>query len=488
MQAMEKLRERVAELSDLESIQMLAGWDQLVMMPAEAAQARAQQLGVLARLVHERATREEIGAWLQEIDAGEGDAAALSEIDRDLVRLARRDWERARRVPDELAVELAQASAAGQESWRVARENDDFASFVPALSRNVELARAYGQHVAEQGESVYDALLGDYDYGLRTEDLRRIFGELGKALPELAAEARTHSPRRALNVPMDAQKVAVEGTLARLGVDRSSWRVDVSAHPFSTAIGRGDSRVTTRYNDGQVESLLSSLHEYGHALYERQIDPALDRTNLGRGTSMSIHESQSKLWENHVARHPAFATVLAAELARGGFEVEPGELHAALVGVEPTPIRVSADPVTYPLHIVARFELELALVEGQLAVADLPQAWRETMRRLLGIEVPSDALGCLQDVHWGEGCFGYFPSYALGCLIAAQLWEALEAELGPRDEDLRAGEVTAIQRWLGEHVHRCGRRMDTLALVEHASGRPLEIEPFLRYVGPLAGR
>jgi carboxypeptidase Taq len=494
MQAMEKLRERVAELSDLDSIQMLAGWDQLVMMPAEAAQARAQQLGVLARLVHERATREEIGAWLQEIDTVEADAAgggvgaALSDIDRDIVRLARRDWERARRVPDELAVELAQASVAGQESWRVARENDDFASFVPALSRNVELARAYGRHVADEGESVYDALLGDYDYGLRTEDLRRIFGELGKALPELAAEARTHSPRRALNVPVDAQKVAVEGTLARLGVDRSSWRVDVSAHPFSTAIGRGDSRVTTRYNDGQVESLLSSLHEYGHALYERQIDPALDRTNLGRGTSMSIHESQSKLWENHVARHPAFATVLAAELARGGFEVEPGELHAALVGVEPTPIRVSADPVTYPLHIVARFELELALVEGQLAVADLPEAWRETMRRLLGIEVPSDALGCLQDVHWGEGCFGYFPSYALGCLIAAQLWEALEAELGPRDEDLRAGEVTAIQRWLGEHVHRCGRRMDTLALVEHASGRPLEIEPFLRYVGPLAGR
>jgi carboxypeptidase Taq len=493
MQAMEKLRERVAELSDLAAIAMLAGWDQLVMMPAEAAQARARQLGVLARLVHERATREEIGAWLQEIDAGEGDAgggagAALSEIDRDIVRLARRDWERARRVPDELAVELAQASAAGQESWRVARENDDFASFVPALSRNVELARAYGQHVAEDGESVYDALLGDYDYGLRTEDLRRIFGELGGALPELAAEARIHSPRRALNVPVDAQKIAVEGTLARLGVDRSSWRVDVSAHPFSTAIGRGDSRVTTRYNDGQVESLLSSLHEYGHALYERQIDPALDRTNLGRGTSMSIHESQSKLWENHVARHPAFATVLAAELARGGFAVEPGELHAALVGVEPTPIRVSADPVTYPLHIVARFELELALVEGGLAVADLPQAWRETMRRLLGIEVPSDALGCLQDVHWGEGCFGYFPSYALGCLIAAQLWEALEAELGPRDQDLRAGEVTAIQRWLGEHVHRCGRRMDTLALVEHASGRPLEIEPFLRYVSPLAGR
>jgi len=245
-------------------------------------------------------------------------------------------------------------------------------------------------------------------------------------------------------------------------------------------------RLTTRYIDGEVESLLSSLHEYGHALYERQIDPALARTNLGCGTSMSIHESQSKLWENHVARNRAFAEVLAGELATAGFSVAPADLHASLVGVAPSPIRVSADPLTYPLHIVARFELELALIEGELAVADLPGAWREQMRRLLGIEVPSDALGCLQDVHWGAGAFGYFPSYALGCLIAAQLWETLEADLGSRADDLRRCEAAPIQRWLAEHVHRHGRRLDTMALVQAATGRALEIEPFLRYVQPLA--
>ncbi|MCW3018406.1 MAG: carboxypeptidase, partial [Solirubrobacterales bacterium] len=302
------------------------------------------------------------------------------------------------------------------------------------------------------------------------------------------AQARARSPRRSLHVPVDAQQAAVAGTLRRLGVDRASWRVDVSAHPFTVWVGRTDSRVTTRYSDGEVEALLSSLHEYGHALYERQIDPALDRTNLGTGTSMSVHESQSKLWENHVARNPAFAEVLAAELGAGGFAVEAGELHASLTGVEPSAVRVSADPLTYPLHIVVRFELELALIDGGLAVADLPAAWNEQMRRLLGVEVPSDALGCLQDMHWGAGAFGYFPSYALGCLIAAQMWETLEADLGSRAEALRQGDVGAIQRWLGERVHRHGRRLDTLPLLERATGRGLEIEPFLRYVAPLAGR
>jgi carboxypeptidase Taq len=456
------------------------------MMPADGAAARAQQLGTLARLTHEQATAAEIGEWLAEIDAAGADAE-LGEIDRDIVRLARRDWERARRVPEELAVELARASADGQEIWQKARANDDFAAFAPALERNVELARAYGECVAQEGESRYEGLLADYDFGLRTQELRRVFGALAKALPPLVAEARVRSPRRTLEVPVSAQQVAVAGTLRRLGVDDRSWRVDVSTHPFTAWVGQGDSRVTTRYSDGEVESLLSSLHEYGHALYERQIDPALDRTNLGTGTSMSMHESQSKLWENHVARSPAFAEVLAAELGAGGFAVAPAELHAALVGVEPGLVRVSADPLTYPLHIVLRFELELALIDGDLAVADLPAAWNEQMRSLLGVEVPSDALGVLQDVHWSGGSFGYFPSYALGCLIAAQLWEAMQAQIGSREDDLRRGEVAPIQGWLGEHVHRYGRRMDTIPLLERATGRALEIEPFLRYVAPLAG-
>jgi carboxypeptidase Taq len=481
MGALENIRRRVEELSDLAGLDMLAQWDQRVMMPADGATGRAGQLGTLARLTHERATAEEIGSWLEELEARD-----LGELDRDIVRLARRDWDRARRVPGELAVELAEASAEGQESWQVARAHDDFAAFAPALERNLELARAYGECLAGDAQTPYEALLDDYDYGLRTKEISRLFGALALALPPVISDARARTPRRVLPVPVAAQQVAVAGTLRRIGVDSGGWRVDVSAHPFTAWIGPGDTRVTTRYSEGGVESLLGALHEYGHALYERQIDPALERTNLAQGTSMSVHESQSKLWENHVARSAGFAELLAAELRGGGFAVAPGELHAALVGVEPTLIRVSADPITYPLHIVLRFELELDLVEGRLAVSDLPAAWREGMRRLLGLEVPSDRLGCLQDVHWGAGSFGYFPSYALGCLIAAQLWEAIEAELGPREADLRRGEVAAIQRWLAEHVHRYGRRLDTVPLVEKATGHAPQVEPFLRYVGSFA--
>jgi carboxypeptidase Taq len=481
--ALEGLHGRIAELADLSALSMLADWDRQVMMPRGGAGARAEQMGTLARLTHERACDERLGEWL---DGLEG--AALSELDRDVVRIARRDWERSRRIPAELAVEIARAAADAHERWRRAREQDDFAGFAPALERNVELAREYGRCVAGPGESPYEGLLGDYDYGLRVEDLQRLFGQLAAELPALAEQARVHTPRRTLRVPVAAQRAAVAGILARVGVGEEEWRVDVSDHPFSVSIGRRDVRVTTRYGDGEVESLLSSLHEYGHALYEHQIDPALERTNLGEGTSMSTHESQSKLWENHVARSPAFAEVMAAELAAGGFEIEPAKLHAALVGVEPSLIRVSADPLTYPLHIVLRFELELGLIEGGLAVRELPQAWAEGMRRLLGVEVPSDAEGCLQDVHWAAGSFGYFPSYALGCLIAAQLWEALERELGAREEELRHGEVAPIREWLRERVHRYGRRVDTLPLVQGATGQPLQSGAFLRYVGVLAGR
>jgi len=482
MDALQELRRRTGELADLSGIEMLLGWDQLVMMPHEGAGARAHHMSTLARVRHERARAEELGALLEQLDGAE-----LGPVEADIVRLARRDYARARRVPEELAGEMASASAEGQEVWQAARAQDDFAAFAPALERNVRLAREYGRCVAEEGESTYDALLADYDFGLRAQELRELFGALAGELPALVEAAEERTPRRTLEVPVGAQRAAVSGTLARLGVDGDGWRVDVSAHPFTAWMGTGDTRVTTRYNDGGVESLLSSLHEYGHALYERQVDPALARTNIGHGTSMSVHESQSKLWENHVARDRAFAQVLAGELAKGGFQVGPEELHGTLVGVQATLVRVSADALTYPLHIIARFELEHALIEGELAVGDLPGAWAEQMRRLLGLEVPSDALGCLQDVHWSAGSFGYFPSYALGVLIAAQLWETLSAELGSQEEALGRGEVEPIKRWLAENVHRYGRRLDTRELVEQATGAPLSVEPFLRYVAPLAG-
>lgn len=478
---MQRLRERLAELADLGAVQMLLDWDQLVMMPSAAGSARAQQLGTLARLTHERATAQEMGDWLEELDG-----ARLETLEGDIVRLARRDWERARRVPPELAVERAQASTEGQEIWQRARAADDFQAFAPALRRNVELARSYGECVAEPGQSAYDGLLGDFDFGVRSQDIAAVFAELAQALPPLITEATIRTPRRTLEVPVAAQQAAVSGVLRRLGVEDSSWRVDLSTHPFTAWTGRGDTRITTRYSDGDVESLLSSLHEYGHALYERQVDSSLDRTNLGGGTSMSIHESQSKLWENHVARHPAFAEVLSGELQTGGYRVSATDLHATLVGVEPSAIRVSADALSYPLHIILRFELELALIGGDLDVSDIPAAWNDGMQRLLGVKVSSDALGCLQDVHWSGGAFGYFPSYALGCLIAAQLWESIEVDLGSLEEDLRHGETTRIREWLGEHVHRHGRRLDTMPLVEQATGRSLQSAPFLRYVEPLA--
>jgi len=481
--ALEKLRARLAELVDLSAIARLAEWDQLVMMPSAGGPARARQAATLARLRHERSTADEIGSWLADLDG-----QPLEPLEADLVRIARRDWERARRVPAELAAELAQAGAEGQECWQRARAEDDFAAFAPALQRNVELARQQGECLAEEGQSPYEGLLGEFDYGLRESDLRRLFASLARELPPLVADAEQRSPRRPLAVGVAAQEAAVRGVLARLGVESESWRVDVSAHPFTTWMSPRDTRLTTRYRDGDVESLLSSLHEYGHGLYERQIDRRLARTNLGAGTSMSIHESQSKLWENHVARSGAFAHVLAEEMGAGGFAVEPSELHASLVGVERSLIRVSADPLTYPLHIILRFELELALIAGELEVPDLPAAWAEQMWALLGVEVTSDAVGCMQDVHWSAGAFGYFPSYALGCLIAAQLWERMSEEIGPLEEQLRHGELRLIQEWLGERVHRHGRRLDTLPLVESATGTSLDVEPFVRYVAPLAGR
>jgi carboxypeptidase Taq len=287
-------------------------------------------------------------------------------------------------------------------------------------------------------------------------------------------------------VPTITQQAAVTSTLARLGVDAASWRVDSSTHPFSTNIGQRDSRITTRYEDGELEAVLAAMHEFGHSLYDRQVAPELARTNLGEGTSMSIHESQSKLWENHVGRNPAFAPVLAGELAAGGFAVDPAAVVATFRQVRPSLIRVSADELTYPLHIVLRFELELALIEGTLDVADLPAAWNDGMRRLLGVEVPRDAEGVLQDVHWASGAFGYFPSYALGCVIAAQLWEQLEIDLGAQDDALRDADVSDIRTWLGDHVHRFGRRLDTEPLLEQATGRGLDVEPFLRHVSAIA--
>jgi carboxypeptidase Taq len=404
-ETLELLRARLAEIADLGYIGQLASWDQQVMMPQAGGPARAHQVALLGRIAHERGTADEVGAWLEEL---ESDSAALGEIDRDIVRIARRDWDHGRRVPADLVAARAHASSAGQDIWQRARAENDFAAFVPALRRNVELAREYAA-CFEHGGQPYDALLADYDFGMSAARVQSIFAQLTEALPPLVAQGAQRPAPAPLEVPVAAQEAAVAAVLARLGVEPAGWRVDVAAHPFSTEVGAGDSRITTRYEDGQLESVIAAMHEFGHALYERQIAPELSRTNLGGGTSLSIHESQSKLWENHVGRSLAFDTVIAAELSGAGAPLDAASVHAALVAVRPSLIRVAADQLTYPLHIVLRFELELALIDGTLDAADLPAAFNDGMQRLLGIEVPDDAHGCLQDVHWALGIFGYFP-------------------------------------------------------------------------------
>jgi carboxypeptidase Taq len=473
-----QLRARLAEITDLSMLGHLAAWDQRTIMPPAGGPGRADQMATLSRLVHERATAAEVGGWLDALDATDG----LDPLDADVVRLARRDYDRHRQVPSDLAAELAQAGAEGQDIWEVARAENDFARFAPALKRNVELARAYAACFADEFARPYDALLADYDYGLTYDRITEVFSELTRELPPLVEELAARPRPRSLDVPIAAQEQAVRAVLARFGVADDSWRVDVSSHPFSTNIGLLDSRITTRYTDGQLESVLAAMHEFGHALYDRQIAPELWRTSLGDGTSMSIHESQSKLWENHVGRHPAFTPIIARELTAAGFAASGEDVFATVTAVAPSLIRVSADETTYPLHIVLRFELESALIEGTLEVEDLPAAWNEGMKRLLGVDVPSDADGVLQDVHWSSGAFGYFPSYALGCLIAAQLWEALESDLGPQADALAAGDVDAVRTWLGTKVHRHGRRLDTVPVVESATGRGLDAGPFLRHL------
>jgi len=472
-----QLRARLAELTDLAMLGHLAAWDQRTFMPPAGGAGRADQMATLTRLHHERATGPEVGEWLEAL-AG----ADLDELDADVVRVAKRDFDRQRQVPGDLAAELALAAAEGEDVWQEARADDDFARFVPALKRNVELARAYAACFAGEFARPYDALLADYDYGLTHDRITEVFSELTRELPALVEELAGRPAPKSLDVPIAAQKQAVQAVLARFGVTEDAWRVDVSPHPFSTNIGLLDSRITTRYTDGQLESLLAAMHEFGHALYDRQVAPELWRTPLGDVTSMSLHESQSKLWENHVGRHPAWTPILAAELSAAGFPVTGDEVFASVTAVQPSLIRVSADETTYPLHIVLRFELESALIEGTLAVEDLPAAWNDGMKRLLGIDVPSDAEGVLQDVHWAGGAFGYFPSYALGCLIAAALWESLESDLGPQADALAVGDVDAIRTWLGTKVHRHGRRLDTVPVVESVTGGGLDAAPFLRHL------
>jgi carboxypeptidase Taq len=419
------------------------------------------------------------------------DGASPDSDEAALVRVGRRRWEKARRVPSELAADLARAASVGQQVWIGARSNSDFASLVPYLERNFELLRRY---IAcfDDLDCSYDAVLDDFEPGACTRDVARLFDELKSEL--LALIDATSQPTDRVDdsflhghFPVDRQRQLVAWLLEQMGFDPTGWRIDDAVHPFASGFGNQDVRITNRWDEQFLPtSVYGAMHECGHGLYEEGVAQSLQRTPLGHPESLGLHESQSRLWENMVGRGRPFCGVLApriAELFGGPIAHIDGErLYRGVNRVVPSLIRVEADEVTYSLHIVIRFELEQELVEGRLAVRDLPEAWNARYEEYLGVQVPDDANGVLQDVHWSAGLIGYFPTYALGNLIAGQLFERAHADLPDLDAQLAAGALHELREWLKQNVHRHGAKFSSAELLPRVVGGPITVGPFIDYL------
>jgi len=486
--AVQALRDRLTELEDLRHAAALMGWDQQTMMPTRGATARAEAIAAIERVRHGKFIAEETGELL-EAAAEELRSADPDGDDRRLVEVAARRWDKSRRVPTSLASEIARAGSIGQRVWVTARSSNDFTAFAPYLERNVSLAREYVT-CFENFDCAYDALLDDYEPEMKSSGVSRLFSKLKSQLVPLIARVAPvtidDSPVNG-SFPLSRQRELVAQVMALMGFDPAGWRLDDTVHPFASGIGEGDVRITTRWSESYLPmSLYSAMHECGHGLYEEGIAPTLRRTPLGRACSLGLHESQSRLWENMVGRGRPFCGVLAPLIARlfGGAQSAlcSDSLFRAVNIVTPSLIRVEADEATYALHIVLRFELEQDLIEGRVEASDLPHEWNTRVKQYLGLDVPNDASGVLQDVHWSAGLIGYFPTYALGSLIAAQLWERAEADLGALDEQLAAGQLSPLREWLREHVHRFGAKYTGTDLLKRAVGDGIRVEPFVDYL------
>jgi carboxypeptidase Taq len=383
---------------------------------------------------------------------------------------------------------MARAGALGYEAWVEARRRSDFAAFVPYLERNLELLHRYVD-CFEGFDCAYDVLLDNFEPGMKTAEVAALFADLRAELQPLIEAVRERSDRADDSClhgsfATERQRRLVADTLALMGFDADSWRMDDTVHPFASNIGTGDTRITTRWDESFFASALyGAMHECGHGLYEAGIAEELKRTPLGHGESLSLHESQSRLWENMVGRSRAFSGVLAPRISElFDTKVDPETLYRAVNRVQPSLIRVEADEATYGLHIVLRFELEQELIEGRLAVAELPEAWNARMKEYFGIDVPDDARGVLQDVHWSAGMLGYFPTYALGNLVAGQLWERAHAEIEDLDERIAAGELGPLREWLRDRVHRHGAKFGAGELLERVTDAQISVGPFVAYL------
>lgn len=490
--AYDELRGLLKERATLSSVVALLGWDQETMMPRKAAPFRAQEISMLGTLAHRKATDPRVGELLAACEA-DPQLAADPEATANL-REIRWDYERALRLPPELVAEIGETGSLAMEAWKEARERSDFSEFLPWLEKQIRLnlrkAECYG---TPEGGEPYDALLEDYEPGMTSAELERIFEPLREALVPLIEDltGSENPPSEApakVRLPLDLQQGFNRIVLERLGFDMNAGRLDISTHPFSTGLAPGDTRITTRYReDGFLEALGSTMHEAGHGLYEQGLPKSkLHGQPLGDAASLGIHESQSRLWENQVGRSLAFWKWALPEAKRTfGAPLEPfsaEELYGAVNTVRPNLIRVESDEATYNLHVMLRFDLERAMIRGELAASDLPGAWNERIKKDLGLDVPGDREGCLQDIHWSMGSFGYFPTYSLGNLYAAQLWEATTAALPDLQEQIGRGEFGALLDWLRESVHAHGRRFPASELCLRVTGQPLGHEALMRHL------
>jgi carboxypeptidase Taq len=485
-----ELLTRLGEVTDLEDAASVLSWDQQTYMPAGGAQARAQQLTTLKKKGHELFTCDEIGQLLDDLEA-ELDGADYHSFEASLLRATRRKYDRKRRVPPDLVARLAKATALGHTAWEKARKADDFGTFQPHLEEIIELTIERAEAVGYE-DRIYDALLDRFEPEMKTAQVEILFEEMKAGLVPLVqaiAERQDAVDGSILEQDYDVDKQWDFGIelIKRIGFDFQHGRQDRAAHPFTTSFTPADVRLTTRvFRDQFKSAIFATIHEMGHGTYEQGFDRALDRTPLSDAASFGTHESQSRMWENVVGRSRGFWTFWLPKLKEvfpeqlGGADLET--FYRAINRVKPSLIRVEADEVTYNLHIFLRFEIENLMLEGKVKIGDLPELWNAKMEEYLGIRPPDDADGVLQDVHWSSGYIGYFPTYSLGNLLAAQFYNQAVSELPQIPAQIEAGEFAALLSWMREKIHFQGAKYTPAELVERVTGGPIRTEPFLGYI------
>lgn len=487
---LERLKTILHDVDDLSKAAAALEWDMQTYMPSGGAEARAWQISTLQRTAHEKFVAPETGELLHELQP-KADTLDPDSDDARLVRVALREYEKQAKLPTELVAELARKAAIAHGVWAEARAEKNFPKFQPILEELVELTRRKAENLGYV-DHIYDPLLDSYEPEMKTADVERIFRALKTPIISLIqgiVERRDAVRDTVFQQTFDTARQWEFGldALRQMGFDFERGRQDTSAHPFTTNFSPDDVRITTRLNpDLFTSALFSSIHEGGHALYEQGVARSLMRTLICAGASMSVHESQSRFWENVIGRSrpfwahflPRLAAYYPAQLR--GVSVE--DVYRSINVVRPDYIRVEADEVTYNLHIFLRFELETALIAGDIEVKDLPELWNQKMEKYLGLTPPDDGLGVLQDVHWSAALFGYFPTYALGNALSLQFYDCLKRDVPECDAQVARGEFAPILAWLREHIYVHGAKFTPAELVRRVTGAEIDPQPYIRYL------